>query len=130
MRVQVSPEHPEGTMKLKPDLVLFDRESKSLTVIDVCVPMENNLAMHCENKIFKYEPLLPTLKERYGAVRAQVRPVGIGARGAIGRDTRYHLKALRIPTSLQVAMATSALRSSLEMFAAFMDGRTLRRRRR
>lgn len=114
---------------LKPDLVVHDQRRGHVSIVDVAVRFENYLEAAGNEKVQKYTPLVPLLTTRFGAQKVEVVPICIGARGAMPKSTRASLKALGISGQDQLTLALSVLRSSLEMFAFFMDGYRRRRRR-
>ncbi|KXZ75601.1 hypothetical protein TcasGA2_TC033504 [Tribolium castaneum] len=107
---------------LKPDLVVQNREG--VYVVDVTVRHEdgNLLAQGRQDKLEKYEVLLPILQERLGAPSGEVLPIVVGTRGAMPKETVKALKKLRI-TDRQTLLTISliALRMSVKIYHTFMD---------
>ncbi|KXZ75867.1 hypothetical protein TcasGA2_TC034495 [Tribolium castaneum] len=107
---------------LKPDLVVQNREG--VYVVDVTVRHEdgNLLAQGRQDKLDKYEVLLPILQERLGAPTGEVLPIVVGTRGAMPKETVEALKKLRI-TDRQTLLTISliALRMSVKIYHTFMD---------
>lgn len=105
-----------------PDLivVVVEDDRSRVTVVDVAVPYENgdSLSLARQTKLDKYAAIVPVLKARFGVQTGRVEAVVIGARGAVPPET----KSLGLRAGLATALSMSALRSSIEMFAYFMDG--------
>jgi hypothetical protein len=107
---------------LKPDLVV--QSQGRVFVVDVTVRHEdgNLLAQGRQEKLDKYEPLLPTLQEQLGALSGEVLPVVVGTRGALPKETIEALRKLEITdrkTLLTISLI--ALRASIRIYHAFMD---------
>jgi hypothetical protein len=107
--------------KLKPDLVIKNREG--VFVVDVTVRHEDGdyLARARDEKIDKYRDLLPQLQES-SELRSEVLPIVVGTRGAMPPDTVRCLEALNLKTKARLkTISLIALRSSLEIYHAFLD---------
>jgi hypothetical protein len=107
---------------LKPDLVV--QSQGRVFVVDVTVRHEdgNLLAQGRQEKLDKYEPLLPNLQEQLGALSGEVLPVVVGTRGALPKETIEALRKLEITdrkTLLTISLI--ALRASIRIYHAFMD---------
>jgi hypothetical protein len=107
---------------LKPDLVV--QSQGRVFVVDVTVRHEdgNLLAQGRQEKLDKYEPLLPTLQEQLGALSGEVLPVVVGTRKALPKETIEALRKLEITdrkTLLTISLI--ALRASIRIYHAFMD---------
>ena len=106
---------------LKPDLVAVNQGR--VHVVDVIVRHEDvgYLEGH-ESKIRKYTPLLPPLAEKLNVDPGQVLPIVVGNRGAIPKLTLSCLEDLKITDRKSfVTLALLALRSSIEIYHAFVD---------
>jgi hypothetical protein len=117
---QGSFETPTGT--LKPDLVLIDRGR--VNMIDVTARHEDAgyLPGGFNEKINKYSNLVPILAERFHVDPRKVLPVVVGNRGAIPKSTIASLKELEIKDRGSfITISLLALRSSLEVYHAFLD---------
>jgi hypothetical protein len=107
-------ELPNGG-KLKPDMVIKNHEG--VFVVDVTVRHEDGdyLAKGRLIKREKYAPLLPILRERVATTSAEVLPVvpaeSVEALRRIGIKDRKTL----------LTISLIALRSSIELYHAFMD---------
>lgn len=66
----------------KPDIVIRDKETKKITIIDIAVPFDTNIKSKEIEKVTKYQPLREELARIWGG-HGQVVPVVIGALGAI-----------------------------------------------
>jgi hypothetical protein len=98
-------------------------------VVDVTVRHEDvgYLQGGHHDKIDKYTQLLSVLAEKFKTSPGKVLPVVVGSRGAIPKSTISSLKELRMhDKSSYITIALMALRSSIEMYHAFLDYYALR----
>jgi hypothetical protein len=111
---------PAGT--LKPDLVIIHQQR--VHVVDVTVRHEDvgYLQRGYNEKISKYTPLLQILSDKHGVNPGRVLPIVVGARGAIPKTTTEALEELGISDGKSLTtIALLALRSSIELYHAFLD---------
>lgn len=119
-----------GAGNLRPDLVV--KSHGRVFVVDVTVRHEDGRGLEQGRlqKISKYRHLLPQLAARFHASAAEVLPIVVGTRGALPRETAAALTKLGIRgRRTQLTMSLIALRSSIEIYHAFMDDVPLPRRR-
>jgi hypothetical protein len=93
-------------------------------VVDVTVRHEDGeyLSLAREEKINKYKGLLPQLRTVFGAGNGEVLPIVVGTRGAMPRNTMRALGKLGIKSASHLrTISLMALRSSIEIYHAFMD---------
>ena len=115
----------EGLEKRKkqPDLVIETKEGHVL-IVDVTVRIENatTLKSAYEEKIEKYNGVLPGLLRTLGRATGEVLPIVVGARGAIPTYTVEALKRLMMADRGDLTtISMISLRSSLEMYHTFLD---------
>jgi hypothetical protein len=104
--------------KLKPDLVIKNREG--VFVVDVTVRHEDGdyLSRARDEKIAKYPPQLRESSE----LRSEVQPIVVGTRGAMPPDTIRCLDILKLKTKARMkTISLIALRSSIEIYHGFLD---------
>lgn len=119
---------------LKPDLVVKSQEG--VRVVDVTVRHEDgdSLARGRNEKLNKYNPLLPALQQKLKVTAGVVLPIVVGTRGAMPKETVKCLAKLGIKDDRTLkTISLIALRSSIEIYHNFMDYdaplQRLRRRR-
>lgn len=83
----------DGT-HLRPDLVV--KSSGSVWVIDVTIPFEKTDSLHgvALEKVRKYEPLLPIVREQLGATKGEVIPIILDVRGVFPVSTATALQRM------------------------------------
>lgn len=104
---------------LKPDLIIKNQEG-----VDVTVRHEGGdyLSKAKQEKINKYEKLLPQLRQQFKVEKGNVLPIVIGTRGTMPKDTVIALAELGIKQRGELkAISLMVLRSSIELYHAFMD---------
>ena len=69
-------------MANQPDIVVVDKEQKTVTVVDVAIPSDSNIRKKEHEKLEKYQGLREELEKMWG-VKAKVVPVVIGALVAV-----------------------------------------------
>ena len=69
-------------MANQPDIVVVDKEQKTVTVVDVAIPSDSNIRKKEHQKLEKYQGLREELEKMWG-VKAKVVPVVIGALVAV-----------------------------------------------
>jgi len=121
-RIMVEPVIEHKGERFKPDLVILNEEG--VLVLDVTVRYENKdfLALAAKEKVDKYNPIASKLKRDLKTKSARVVPIVIGSRGAIPKGTVQELKKLKIAKKDWLTISMIALRSSIEIANAFMDG--------
>ncbi|KDQ71481.1 hypothetical protein L798_13407 [Zootermopsis nevadensis] len=119
--VTKEPELHSDLGKLKPDLVIKNRVG--VFVVDVTVRHEDGdyLKVAKIEKERKYGILLPAMQRERAAPSAEVLPIVVGNRGAMPVETIKCLQKLGIARSHQKTISLMALRSSIEIYHAFMD---------
>lgn len=93
-------------------------------MVDVTVRHEDgdNLHKAKQEKEEKYKKMLPNLLRHFGEEKGEVLPIVVGTRGAMPKETISALAMLGLkqPGDLKT-ISLMALRSSIELYHAFMD---------
>ncbi|XP_078586276.1 uncharacterized protein LOC144868177 [Branchiostoma floridae x Branchiostoma japonicum] len=85
--------------QLRPDLVLWSEDQKSVLIIELTVPWEENIQEAYERKKLKYEELADQCKQQ--GWRSRVYPVEVGTRGFAGTSLLRLCRDLQIQGKLQ-----------------------------
>ncbi|EFA82048.1 hypothetical protein PPL_04953 [Heterostelium album PN500] len=75
----------------KPDLIVKNRTKKSIKIIEISVPYDNNIVKRSRDKIEKYQPLAAALKKSNPDHKVAVIPIIIGA---FENDIKQHFEQL------------------------------------
>ncbi|KAK0136753.1 Retrovirus-related Pol polyprotein from type-2 retrotransposable element R2DM [Merluccius polli] len=99
---------------LRPDLVLWSPSIRSVYIIELTVPWEDNVGEAYERKKLRYAELAADAEQR--GWKATVRPVEVGCRGFVGRSVPGLLKDMGIRGQAQQqtikALSSAAERAS------------------
>ena len=92
--------HPVTTVnKVKynrPDIIIWDKEEKQCSVIDICTPLDFNVSNRQVTKIDKYMLLVSELQQLHPGYSYQIVPIVVGALGTISKKLPSYLKKLHI----------------------------------
>ena len=80
----------------RPDIVIWDRNRTTCTVVEVGVPLDFNIASCQRNKADKYMPLISELQQMYPGFKYQVAPIILGALGTVPNRLKEELSKLNI----------------------------------
>ena len=80
---------------IKPDIVLWDRQSKTAQIIEVSVPNDYGLNRAEREKNNKYQDLKNDLRTTWGLKEIELIPVIVGATGLVKNNLKQHLKAIK-----------------------------------
>ena len=80
----------------RPDIVLWNLETKKCAIIDICVPMEVNVSREEKEKCDKYLLLSSRLQRLYPQYIYNVIPIVLGSTGFIPKTLQNHLQSCGI----------------------------------
>ena len=78
----------------KPDIVLWDKLKKTCHIIDVCVPLDQNVHVQEKTKIDTYTPLSVNLRRLYSDYTYDIVPIVMGATGLITDSLLKYLSTI------------------------------------
>ena len=84
------------TKNNKPDIVVWDKNEKTCFVIDVCVPLDENVHVQEKRKIDIYTPLVVNLSRLYPDYSYNIIPIVLGATGLITDSLTTYLTTLLV----------------------------------
>lgn len=96
-------------MNNRPDIVLFNKNTKKCIIIDVAIPAPVNILEKYKEKTAKYLPLAAELKQIWKAEEVQIIPIVLGATGEIPRKLMESLKSLDLPAGLYIEMQKAVI---------------------
>ena len=79
---------------IKPDIVIWDKVTRSAQIIDVCVPNDCGLNRPEMEKVSKYQDLKNDLKTTWSLEKAEVIPVIVGATGVMKKSLSKYLESI------------------------------------
>ena len=80
----------------RPDIIIWDKEKKQCSVIDICAPLDFNVNNRQVMKIDKYMLLVNELQQLQPGYSYQIVPIVVGALGTISTKLPSYLKKLHI----------------------------------
>ena len=80
----------------RPDIVLWELDTKVCKIIDICVPLDFNVTLCETTKRDNYTPLVGQLKKMYPGYTYTIIPVVIGALGTVPRKLKENLEKIGI----------------------------------
>ena len=80
----------------RPDIVLWELDTKVCKIIDICVPLDFNVALRETTKRDNYTPLVGQLKKMYPGYTNTIIPVVIGALGTVPHKLKENLEKIGI----------------------------------
>ena len=80
----------------RPDIVLWNLETKKCTIIDICVPMDVNVSREEKEKCDKYLLLSSRLQRLYPQYTYKIIPIVLGSTGFIPKTLQNHLQSCGI----------------------------------
>lgn len=92
----------------RPDIVLIKKEQQSAWLIDISIPMDENIRKSYVEKVSKYKDLRHELKELWRLREVEVVPIIISAGGLVEKHFTQNLIKLGI-TPKCVALAQKAV---------------------
>lgn len=96
----------------RPDIVVVDKSSKEVTIIDIGVPADKNVLEKESEKVMKYQDLKTEIKRIWNMRRVKVIPVVVGALGCFPKDWQNWLDVLGLTEQDRVALQKAALYGS------------------
>ncbi|XP_045483794.1 uncharacterized protein LOC123689040 [Harmonia axyridis] len=83
----------------RPDLVLFNKIEKSVQIIDVAVPADENIGRSYSEKLTKYHDLAFAVKEKYGLKKTSILPLIISVNGLVEQHMIENTRRLKLDSS-------------------------------
>lgn len=84
----------------RPDIVVYDKRMKRVTLIDIAVPLDQNVQTTFSNKITKYHDLAEELKQMWHLEDVRIVPVIISATGIVPKSLLRSLDELELRREL------------------------------
>lgn len=84
----------------RPDIVVFDKRMKRVTLIDIAVPLDHNVQSTFSGKITKYHDLAEELKQMWHLEDVRIVPVVLSATGVVPKSLLRSLDELELKKDL------------------------------
>ena len=92
-----------------PDIVLADKRSKEVKIIDTAVPGDSRVKEKELEKIEKWQMLREEIRRIWQVNNAKVIPVVVGALGVISDKFKRYIKKLDVKIAMKVIQETALL---------------------
>ena len=93
----------------KPDIIIHDEEKKECMIIDVAIPVCQNIVKKEAEKITKYRDLEIELKKCWELKRVQTIPIVVGALGSVTESIGTYLEKVSKNISFNIIQRTALL---------------------
>ena len=97
----------------RPDIVLVDKRSKEVKIIDIAVPGDSRVKESELEKIEKYQMLREEIRCIWQVNKVTVIPVVVGALGAISDMFERHIKKLDVKIAMEIIQKAALLGTAI-----------------
>ena len=104
--------HTDKTIKVKPDIIIKDKEEKTCMLIDMAIPSDRNTSVKVAEKLSKYKYLEIEITKMWGLKTITV-PVVIGALGVVKKGIEKHIDKIPGKINIKELQKNALLGSSL-----------------
>ncbi|KAL1446771.1 hypothetical protein WDU94_015646 [Cyamophila willieti] len=80
----------------RPDILFINKQEKKAALIDIKIPLDDNIHIAYTEKIMKYEDLKKQVKNMYQLEEVRVIPIIITTNGLVHKNTEDNLKKIQI----------------------------------
>lgn len=109
-----------GVEHNRPDMVVWNKQDKTASLIDFAVPLDQNLGKAYEGKISKYEPLSRQMKEMWQLKRVEIIPLIISCNGLVHQKTTENLKQMKLPSNTLMWMQKAVLLGTVSIIRSIL----------
>ena len=103
----------------KPDIIVHDKKSWTCQIIDVAIPLDQNMNNKTAEKLAKYKELLQEYKRTYQIKKAEMLSIIIGALGTVNREFNEYTQKVSPNAELNI-MVKSALLGTAHILWNFL----------
>lgn len=93
----------------KPDIILVNKIDNTALIIDVTIPLQQNIRKSEAEKIQKYKDLSLEIKRIWKLTRVRTIPIVISAMGTISSKLKNNLEVINLPTYLLYEMQKAVI---------------------
>ena len=103
----------------KPDIIVHDKASRTCQIIDVAIPLDQNVNNKSAEKLTKYKELMQEYKRMHQVKEAEILPIIIGALGTINTECKEYTRKVSPNANLDI-MVKSALLGTAHILRNFL----------
>ncbi|KAL1448104.1 hypothetical protein WDU94_000023 [Cyamophila willieti] len=86
----------------RPDILVVNKKEKTASIVDVTIPLDENLSKAYTEKIVKYEDLRRQIKAIYNLNQVSIFPIVITSNGLIHKNTTSNIEKLKIQNARNI----------------------------
>lgn len=105
----------------RPDIMVLEKTTKTLCIIDIGIPLDDNLEKVYQEKIHKYSPLAEELRTIWEIRKVKILPIIISANGLIHKNLPAHLDDLGITRRSISAMQKATILGTIGTVRRFLS---------
>lgn len=105
----------------RPDITFIDNETKTTIMIEITVPLRENIERKRREKIEKYQPLANEIRDMWDMEKVVIIPIIIGSTGEIPKTFHLAMEQLNIPKNTYLALQKSVLLSTCHIVRKFLS---------
>lgn len=105
----------------RPDIILIDKKNDVGTIIDIAVPLRQNLSRTESHKIAKYENLAVELKHLWKLKQVKIIPIVISTDGMVTKNITANLNKLNLPTYLISVIQKATILQTTNIIRKFFN---------
>lgn len=93
----------------RPDILLFNKIENKVLLLDISVPLDENVGKAYREKVLKYSELGDEIKRMWQVAGVRTIPIIISANGIVHRSLKQHLQEMNLPASVIIHMQKYAV---------------------
>ncbi|KAI5731304.1 hypothetical protein M8J77_007883 [Diaphorina citri] len=105
----------------RPDIVLVDKNEKTVKLIDIAHPADHNILHSTATKIHKYQDLAIEIRNMWDMTSVEVIPVVMSTNGLIHPSFYTHTKKIDLPQYLVHKIQKSVLLENCRLLRRFLS---------
>ncbi|KAI5725072.1 hypothetical protein M8J77_010587 [Diaphorina citri] len=105
----------------RPDIVLVDKNEKTVKLIDIAHPVDHNILHSTATKIHKYQDLAIEIRNMWDMTSVEVIPVVMSTNGLIHPSFYTHTKKIDLPQYLVHKIQKSVLLENCRLLRRFLS---------
>ncbi|KAI5707841.1 hypothetical protein M8J77_010928 [Diaphorina citri] len=105
----------------RPDIVLVDKNEKTVKLIDIAHPADHNILLSTATKIHKYQDLAIEIRNMWDMTSVEVIPVVMSTNGLIHPSFYTHAKKIDLPQYLVHKIQKSVLLENCRLLRRFLS---------
>lgn len=93
----------------RPDILVLEKKEKLGYIIDIAIPIDDNIGKSYQEKVAKYQDLAFELKQMYNLVKISVLPFIISSNGLVHKEFSGSLRRLNLDSACSIEAQKSTI---------------------